>query len=68
MGAAVFQGDFDRATHILAGAYACNHQQVAHAIAEERERCAKIAEGHNAAGKAIAKKIRRGSYGPTGDG
>lgn len=55
---ATFDVDYDEAVRLLAPYSAPLHQLVASAIATERERCAQIAEGFNAAGKPIAAMIR----------
>lgn len=56
---AVFDVDFDEASRILAPYGPRLRDLIANAIAVERERCAQIADNFNAAGKPIAKAIRR---------
>lgn len=51
--------DFKTAERAVAGLFTSVEHAVAMAIAEERERCATIAENFNTAGKNIADAIRR---------
>jgi len=59
MSIAVFDVDFEEANRILVPYGAFLRDLIANAIAVERERCAQIAENFNAAGKPIARAIRR---------
>lgn len=58
MSVAIFDIDLDEAFRLLQ-VITPLHDLIAGAIATERERCAQIAEGFNAAGKPIASAIRR---------
>lgn len=57
MPVAIFDDDFRKA--YIAATFNPVTDGIARAIAEERERCANVAENFNAAGKPIADEIRR---------
>lgn len=59
MSTPIFDVDFDEAARLVASQATVLRDLIAGAIATERERCAQIAEGFNAAGKPIASAIRR---------
>ena len=54
----IFAVDFVEAEKIMEPHAVALRNLIAGAIATERERCAQIAEGFNAAGKPIAEAIR----------
>jgi hypothetical protein len=59
MSVAIFDRDLGKAVMATAGAFHGIEQSVAHLIAEERERCAMVAETWGA--KEVAALIRKGA-------
>ena len=59
MATALLKTDFEHANEVTAGYFFNLEKAIATALADERERCARIAEEFNAAGKPIAAAIRR---------